>query len=63
MDMPMRLLVSKEISSHDLWLKKKLSMAYEVAGPLIHLLTYLEEEEEIDAVKDTLRLSFSLSLC
>ena len=37
-------------------------MAYEAVGPLIHLLTYLEEEEEIDAVKvkDTLRLSLSL---
>lgn len=62
LDMPMRLLVSKEISSHDLWLKKMQAMTYEAAGPLIHLLKSLEEDDEldIDMVKDTLRLSLSL---
>ena len=63
MDMPMRLLVSKEISSHDQWLKKMQTTAYEAAGPLIHLLSNLEEEEEemdTDKVKETLKLSLSL---
>ena len=62
MDMPMRLLVSKEICPHDQWLKKLQTTAYETAGPLIHLLSCLEGEEEIDTdgVKDTLKLSLSL---
>ena len=37
-------------------------MTYEAAGPLIHLLKSLEEDDEfdIDMVKDTLRPSLSL---
>ena len=62
MDMPMRLLVSKEVSSHDQWLKKMQTTAYEAAGPLIHLLSDLEEgkEMETDEVKEALKLSLSL---
>ena len=62
MDMTMRLLVSKDISSHDQWLKKMQTTTYEAAGPLIHLLSSLEGEEEMDTdrVKEALKLSLSL---
>ena len=58
----MRLLVSIETSSHDQWLKKMQATAYDAAGPLIHLLSYFKEEEELDVVrvKEAVKLSLSL---
>ena len=59
-DMPMRLLVSKKISSHNQWLKK-MQTTYEAAGPLIHLSNLeVKEEMDTDQVKETLKISLSL---
>lgn len=54
--MLMRLFVSRKTSSHDQWLTKMQTTAYEA---VIHLLSHLEEEEEIDVdrIQDTLNLS------
>ena len=61
MDMTLRLLVSKEVLSHDLWLKKLQALSMDAAGPLIHLLQQQVEGPHADpevttAVKQALSL-------
>ena len=51
MDMPMRLLVPKEVTTHDQWLLKMQATSYASAGPLISLLESIAEEGELDTAQ------------
>ena len=62
MDMPMRLLVPKEVTTHDQWLLKIQTTSYKAAGPLISLLESIEEEGELDTAQISEMLRHSLSL-
>jgi len=62
MDMPMRLLVPREVTMHDQWLVKMQATSYEAAGPLISLLNGIEGEEELDKTQVSELLKHSLSL-